>query len=356
MSADGDALVRAILCDPHDTLARTAYADWLEEQGAPQHAALQRAIRREETDALLREISPATHTAFGTKDAGNPQKGSDGLLYVALRVKAFLARAFQGRAASCLRSHHITHLSLHGGIKDWAPVGVAPALAHLHGLGLGSTNLREDGAKLLARSPGMGRLSSLSLHRPLTDAGPGWRGLAALCASAVLPRLVHLDLTRAAATPAVWAALFDGPLAGQLRHLDLSYSNFNAAAAAALARAEKMLGGLVTLSVARTDMTDAGAAALFASPHTRNLRSLALQGYRLTDASLIALARSPIAPRLHWLGLDRGGALTRAGYAAVAEALSDTCRVSFPYSIRQYFDHETYGPLREVFGTRLVME
>src|SRR6185369_12536161 len=32
---DEDALVRAILANPWDTLARSAYADWFEEQGKP---------------------------------------------------------------------------------------------------------------------------------------------------------------------------------------------------------------------------------------------------------------------------------------------------------------------------------
>jgi len=42
MSADEDALVRAILADPRDDLTRDVYADWLEEHGRPLHASLVR--------------------------------------------------------------------------------------------------------------------------------------------------------------------------------------------------------------------------------------------------------------------------------------------------------------------------
>jgi uncharacterized protein (TIGR02996 family) len=59
-TVDEDGLVRAIWADPFDEVPRLAYADWLDEQGKPLHAALLRAApgeREEVAGRLVAQVS-----------------------------------------------------------------------------------------------------------------------------------------------------------------------------------------------------------------------------------------------------------------------------------------------------------
>jgi uncharacterized protein (TIGR02996 family) len=327
MSADEDGLVRAILADPHDLLATSAYADWLEERGKPLHAELYR-LRDgdfQRKKRLLEKLGEPLFAAFGTYGAANPD-WRDGVLQMSADLIAFVSKKFQ-RASGVLREQHVVRVCVSGKTKDWTKVGDAPALAGLRAFRLGG-DFGEGGAAVLAGCEGLAGLFSLTL----THLKAAW--LAPFATSAKLPQLIHLDLLGLKAPAASLVPLGSGPLAGRLQHLSLGHARLEGDWLATLLRAGALLEGLTTLSLAHDGLGDADVEALASSPHLRRLRSLDLSENDMTDAGLKALARSPLAGRLRWLGFSLGGEFTDDGHRALAAALSPDCRVKAWFSIQ----------------------
>src|SRR5262245_55729356 len=103
MSGDEDFLVCAILADPHDELARSAYADWFEERGKLLHAELYRGEgdvgRERELTGQLDKTILAAHPGCraGTLDMSRGVLGG-GLLQMYMPPSAFISKKFQACA------------------------------------------------------------------------------------------------------------------------------------------------------------------------------------------------------------------------------------------------------------------
>ncbi len=348
---DEDGLVRAILADPWDDLARSAYADWLEEQGKPLHAELLRLPRTEEARRrhIVTQLSQAAYDAMDCDGGGIPAPGEDGLLEVRSMLISFIGRKSQLRLTSSLREHHIERVILEGRLTDWSRLADAEVMTHLRALDLGPTGLRDDGAKVLARCEGMGRLCALSLqHAQLTP-----RGLATLCGSEHLGRLVALAPPDLAVSSSSVSALADGPLAGGLRRLDLSGARLGDLDLGVILHSRTLSSALVSLDLSLCELSDRSAGALAASANMGALRSLDLSHNRFTEAGLALLASSGLFRRLRRLRMVSGphlGSLTgfrpllRAadvpGLTLVLSKPGDGSAVEF----------------REALGARLILE
>jgi uncharacterized protein (TIGR02996 family) len=350
--ADEDALVRAILADPWDELARAAYADWLEEQGKPLHAELQRLPWSEEArrQELVEEVGRPAFKAFASSVASYPHLWEDGLLTVRMGMQGFVAKYFQARAAACLREHHIERIELEGKLKDWTRLAAAVASAELRALGLGGTDLRDDGARVLAGCDGMGRLCALSLR----GARLGLPGVAALCGSARLVRLVALDLPDSGLDTDSVRALADGPLAGRLRRLDLRGGRLGDVDLGVLLNSRTFASALVSLDLALCELSDRSAGALAACEHLGALRSLDVSNNRFTEAGLALLAGSGLLRRLHWLRarVVYRGALD--GHAALARAAADV--PGLVLVLNSELPEDGVAAFREMLGERLLLE
>jgi uncharacterized protein (TIGR02996 family) len=348
--ADENGLVRAILIDPWDRLARSAYADWLEEQGKPLHAELQRlhgteTVRRWELVAAIGK--PFARYAYG--GTGSPRPGADGLLELHMTRQSFTAAAFQEKAAACIRDNHIARITLEGGTSDWSKVGNAPALEHLRALGLGHCELRDDGAKVLARSRGMGRLFSLGLagSRMLQA------GLAEFARSTAMPNLGHLDLSGCQVGQNTLRALADGPMAGQLQHLGLA-CGIGDVGLAILLRRPALLRPVVTLHLRNCRLTEPGVMQLAASEHLENLRVLSIGWASMSEPALAHLVDSALFRRLRRLNLSSLGGHPGPGFSLVVRAAADQSGLTLV--LNQYLRADVAAAYRELLGDRLVLE
>ncbi len=323
MSADEDGLIRAILADPHDTLARAAYADWLEERGKPVHAQLYRGVKKVDQERKLTgQLDKAIKKAHPDSRAGTLYLNRGVLAGRVLQMKmppsAFISKKFQACAGEILREYHVVRLVLSGTTKDWTKVGDAPAMPAVRSLVVGDGR---DGPGALARCAGLGGLFSLAASHFKAH------GLIPLVTSEYLKRLVHLDLHGLKEAAEALPALASGPLAGRLQHLALGQARLHGAGFSALLRADALLGGLTTLSLSHNDLDDAEVGTLASSPHLGRLRSLNLSSNALTDVGMTALARSSLAARLRWVNVSHCEAVTDDGHRALAAALHPDCRV-----------------------------
>jgi uncharacterized protein (TIGR02996 family) len=344
-SADEDALVREIIADPWDALARSVYADWLDENGKPHHAGLVRdpgAGLPEQIRADVEGVFPrgvqAAHVA--------------GMVSVRVDLRLFLTKKFQSAAPAWLRANHITRIRPGGNTKDWAKLGDAPALAHLHALDLECQNLRDEGAQALAGCSGLAGLSSLSV----AEAGLRGDGVKALASSPLMPRLVHLDLRAAhlGMGPEELRALGDGPLAGRLRHLDLSQISMTVGGRlAVLLSCSALIGGLATLHLRYCNLDDRCFGRLLESPHLAGLRSLDLGYNTPTDTGLLRLAASPLMRSLRRLALPMDHHPAE-GVLAVVRAAADSPGLTL--ALGRDVSGETLRRYRGILGPRLVLE
>jgi uncharacterized protein (TIGR02996 family) len=301
-AADEDGLVRALLAAPWDDLARAAYADWLEEQGKPLHAALMRRAH-DSLEPVEWAVAGPIHNEFPNGVMAVDLEG--GLLTVRLRMRMFLTKAFEAVGPSWLRQHHIARLALTGRASDWARVGGSPVLAHARAFSLVGCQVGNAGAEALARSPGLAGLAGLSLR----NAEFGEPGVKAVARSKALAGVVALDLAQLLVSANGLRALADGPLAGGLRYLSLAWNHLWAAEVAVVAQSPN-LSGLVTLDLSVCRLDDTALLALANSPHLAQLRGLDLSGNRFTDAGADALAGSALLGRLRWLSLREGPGLS----------------------------------------------
>jgi uncharacterized protein (TIGR02996 family) len=341
--ADEDGLVRAVLADPYDGLARSAYADWLEEQGKPLHAELMRLPPgAPRVASILARLRPDLAAAFG---GAAPQVGEDGLIVVPMKLSDFLKKGFQSRAGEAVRSCGVTGAEMTSGTKDWTKLDGLPALRHLRVLRLGPSTIR-DGAESLARCKSLGAVCSLSLR------GARLRGedIAALCRSEGLARLVHLELPREAATPEAMRALASGPLAGRLRHLDATNGRMRDEGLAALLNASTFLAPITTLTLPGCYIGTRGACTLAEAPLPA-LRNLDLSRNHIDQPGLDALASSGLLPHLRRLKLVIVG-LMPANLAALVRAVAAVPGLTLILH-RNLRDTEEF---RAALGERLILE
>jgi uncharacterized protein (TIGR02996 family) len=344
--ADEDGLVRAVWADPNDNVARSVYADWLEEHGSPLQAELLRSPagnRGEFVEALAASV-------VGTLHAGDKATlmQEDGLLGVSMSMRGFLSKRFEAEGPAWMRRHHIARIRLSGQTKDWRRVGDAPVTRHLRGLCLGATRITNEGVEQLAASEGLTGLASLGLRQsPLS-----LPGIRAIANSLHLARLCHLDLTLVFPTVEGMRALCEGPMASSLRCLMFTASHLDDVCAAVLAQSPA-LAGLVTLGLAGNQFHAPGAQALAASPHLTGLRNLELAGTYIGDTGLDALAGSPLLARLRLLTLT-ALSLSDAALSRFARAVAATphCRLRIVGPGRQ----DVFKAEADILGERLILE
>jgi len=92
------------------------------------------------------------------------------------------------------------------------------ALPSLVRLGLGSSNLRSEGAHALARNERLGNIRQLDLSENRLEL----QGASALSQARGLPKLETLDLRRNGLVRRCLAEIIDGPFMENVRHLDIS--------------------------------------------------------------------------------------------------------------------------------------
>ena len=175
---------------------------------------------------------------------------------------------------------------------------VAAPLPALHTLDMTGCDLGDEGAQLLSCDARWPRLRTLKLARPGFRTG----GMRALCGAAFIPHVEELSLARSYAPGAELLALFEhGPLA--LRHLDVGHVHIPDEVLERLA-ARDLTPHLQALLAPNASVSDAGARALFHSPHLPALRRLELSGNPLTGDSLATLHSAPALEGLRVLDLN----------------------------------------------------
>src|SRR5262249_45633841 len=108
MTSDEEGLVRALLVDPWDGLARSAYADWLGGRGDALHAELVRLAAHspdlgdEPPDEQGRLAHLAEQARAGLKSGFVDYRLHGGLFRAAVQMKAFLTKAFQSAGPAWL--------------------------------------------------------------------------------------------------------------------------------------------------------------------------------------------------------------------------------------------------------------
>ncbi len=349
---DAAAFLRMIAAAPDDDAPRLVYADWLEEHGDPRGAFIrvQCALaalpdddpRRPDLEQAERRLL-AGHAAAWTHEfaarVGGWQFRRGFVEEITLSAEDFLEHAPDLLRAGTVRTVH-----LHDCRDALHKLTRLPTLGRVAGLDLCGNRLGDDGAGRLLRSGHLRHAQALDLSfnglsdaavQALLDAGP-WprlrslglcgnegitgRAAAAIAQSGALPALEQLDLgdNRLDAT-AVWR-LSNSRTLPRLSALHLAGNPFGDAGVRALARGPllpRMLRHAPALDLGRTDTGPAGVQALLAGGRLRPVRILRLDGNRLGDAGLTALALADL-PNLRELyvgdnGITDDGALALAG-------------------------------------------
>jgi uncharacterized protein (TIGR02996 family) len=211
-----------------------------------------------------------------------------------------------------------------------APVGdpgaaflAAAPLANLSALDVSGCAVGAGGLRLLANSPHLRHLVSLTAYRnPF-----GCDGVAALAASPLAERLNALDLQNTGAGDRGVSALAASRLLGRLASpgLNLSMNPVGDGGAAALAACPH-LEAFAELVLRDCRVGDAGAAALAGSPHAAHLACLDLWGNRVGDRGARALAASPHLAGVRDLSL-RDNRITAAGATALRKRFGGWVKV-----------------------------
>jgi len=341
-AAEEDGLVRAILADPRETLARSAYADWLEEQGKPLHAELMRLPpgKSPRADALLVEIAkPLAGSTLAVELMG-------GLISARVMLRSFISKKFGDSAPAWLRGQHVTEVQLHGDTIDWAKVGNAPAMAHVRALNLQNCDLGDEGAAQLAGAMGTASLCALSLR----SAGFAAAGAEALARSPALAALGRLDLAYTRPTVEGYRALAEGALGQGLQHLIGQGTSIGHAGVAILARAG--MPALVTLAIPNNGLNDQAAQALADATGFRRLRNLDLGYNRMTDVGARLLAESALFSRLKWVRLP--GNFTPDGWRVVGRAAAGV--PGLVLMLPKGMADDLLAEMKEMLGPRATQE
>jgi uncharacterized protein (TIGR02996 family) len=316
--ADEDGLIRAIWADPYDDVARAVYADWLEEQGKPHHAARLRATTDKEREKAMRQI-----TASAMKEAPCALTlacTDEGLVRIQVSVRSLRTKGAERDGPAWLRRHHVAEVALEGTPRVWAALFAAPWLAHTRGLTFAGRKF--DASQSLAASPQAEGLASLVLGegRYFVDTAlfteTRMRGLC---------RLVFLSgFIRAETMQALVAA----PFAPGLRNLALKGLGGAGQLESMALLGSPALAGLVTLSLADCRLDDAAVKVLADTPGLPALRNLDLRYNWFREVGLDALAGSPLLARLRRLCISRR-AFSDADLERLARAVKATphCRL-----------------------------
>jgi uncharacterized protein (TIGR02996 family) len=340
--------LRLILADPDADGPRLVYADWLENCGEPARAEF---IRLQCAASVLPADDPRLDALRGRADVlleQNRLAWGEPLAGIATRwdwrrgfpeIVRMEARLFLARGDEMLAAVPVRHVELLDVTSHLAALARCPLLERLAGLTVAACPAGNAVARLLSRSPHVGRLFALQLPRNgftddaaaalassphlarlrtldlsenaigpagahtlaaarqfsglttlrLRDNPLGSDGVAAILTSTRMPRLTTLDLAQ---TGGLAASLSGPPGSDRLVALDLSANDLGDPGVELLAGRPEF-AGLRDLDLSRTGVGDAGAAALAESPHLTGLRRLALNGNRITELGKRRLLAAP---------------------------------------------------------------
>jgi hypothetical protein len=270
----------------------------------------------------------------------------EGLVRVVIAARALLSRPFERAGPTWLRRHHVAEVMIEGKKADMAALFAGDWLAHTRGLSFTGCPRPFEAWEALAGSPRLAALSSLDVvdsHMQMSGqmfGGSGLHGLRGLC-RLVVGDYLHPDMVR---------AVCEAPFAPHLRHLGLGrlydskpgMSNLTSAPA---------LSGLVTLDLARENLSDQEVRILADSTAIVSLRNLDVSGGYFGDLGLDALAGSALLPRLARLRLSTQR-LSAPALERLAGALPPRCRLVIAGKI----EAPQRQALSAVLGARLVVE
>jgi uncharacterized protein (TIGR02996 family) len=341
-------LVEAIREAPEDDGPRLIYADWLEEHDQPERAEFIRLqcelartaegpraveLRRREQDLLAEHAAAWAANLLPlarsiTFRRGMPEQVDLYLidfrrdadkLFAAAPVRALTVHTGYGSPVlkDLVRCRHLLRLGelrLEGGPCHTAGARVlaaSPDLANLTSLSLPQQDLRRPSVQVLASSPHLARLTRLDLPDNHILEG----GLATLAASPHLANLTHLGLAGSRLGDEDALALAHSPHLTKLKALDVAESNFGTPALRELLGCAN-LAGLTALRLGGEVLGHGAAEAVVASGVLAHLRDLALLHIDHRAATLLAGPASSAG--LTALRLE--GNLGETGARALAES------------------------------------
>ena len=333
-----EVFLEDIVTHPDDDVPRLVFADWLDDHGEPERAefirlqvgaARERAEERRRAfdkrqDELLMSHEGAWRSALPVLEGVTWENFSRGFVEAVFveSPEVFLRQAAALFAAAPVRLLRIGQVDAAGA----RALARSPYLGRLSELNLGNTpDLGRAGVAALAASPYLGNLTALLLH--YSDLGDeaiacladsphlagllelylsgnelGNDGAVALGRSANLPRLTDLDLRDNQVGDAGARALGLDGRHDQLGTLWLVNNRIAAEGAEVLAFTAE-LPRLERLYLNYNPIGDAGAVAFADSPRSAGLRELDLRNCGIRDSGGRALAASPHFDRLEMLWL-----------------------------------------------------
>ena len=341
--SDHDALLRTICANPRDDLPRLVYADWLEENGRPDHAAFIRTdvemARRPEWDAdrvrheagldgkaffarhpWARAVFDGLPDGYGWTENPVVHRGFPWSLMVVYpndllrrravlfdrhpvtrldflldppRLDRLLAQPWAGRMTG------FVFRRAYWAVADLRPLLASAELGGLEEIVFHSHSVRPAALPAVFESPLFANLTTFGI----VDGG-AQMGRAAVEGLAALPGPTRLrSLTLGVALPADGglARLASSPVAAGLTHLNLRHNRLTASRLAPLT-ASGAFAGLRMLDLQGNQVGNAGTAALAAAdlPH---LAVLDLSYCMVGDDGARAILDSPLADRLVLLDL-----------------------------------------------------
>jgi uncharacterized protein (TIGR02996 family) len=341
--ADEDGLIRAIWADPYDDVARSVYADWLEEQGMAEHAALLRASPTGRKAALERICSRLNK---GRPVTWKPGVSEEGLLRVTITSRLLKSKAFEQDGPGWLRRNHVAELELEGGTSDWGTVLSADWLADMRGLVFRDRRLGNL-VPALAASPRLAGLASLHLGSQRDYL----HGTTEFFRGTQMRGLCRLTLPWVVLDEDGLGTLADAPFAGHLRNLALG--GILRTKGFPVLCSSPSLAGLVTLTLAAARLNDADIRVLVDARGLPALRNLDIAHNFLTDLGLDALADAPLLARLNRLRITVER-ISQPATERLARAIASTprCRLVLTGKVAD----EVRASLGEVLGERLTVE
>jgi uncharacterized protein (TIGR02996 family) len=357
---DEQGLLAAIADAPDDELARRAYADWLEETGQSDRAALLRlacdmqspGCGRDEGRALRAQSEAAARRL--TKgwlapvvQAGAEVRFPDGLPRGHVTMRTFLSRKFQDRVKDWIRPDRLGELAVTGTTSDWAKAADNPLLAGLGYLSLEECRFNASGLASFLSSPHLAGLHTLVLWRGTVSR----RETGELAKATTLSRLRKLRIKVQFFLESDLRQLAGWPQLATVRGIDLSDCFLDGREVHSLL-CSPHLKALTHLRLGQNRLGDTGAAALGNSAVLASLTHLDLLFNHLTDRAVAALVDSPYLGNLRvlWLGFN---AVTDEGARLLASSRLD--KLLWLILSSDKLTDAGRKALRDRFGNRLVL-
>ncbi len=303
MPNDAEPFLQRIRAFPDDDSHRLIFADWLEEQGAPERdraafIRVQIALasmrpddrRRLRLQALERELLEVHHERWRAGLAGladGPEFRRGFVEEVNVSARQFLEHADALFAAGPIRHVHLLDIGNH-----LDAVMESPFLGRLSALTVFAQHAGESLGRAISRSPHLSGLRQLHLSRNrLTDSAAEH-----LASSPYLNNLEELDLSENDLTETGARAIASSSNLSGLRRLELRHNPLGPGGAEAIAISER-LESLERLGLGNTEIGVPRLHVLPAISGLLRIASLDLTGNRLGPNGLRAILNGPASER-----------------------------------------------------------